>query len=72
MVDTLGRIVLPKELRKAYEIDEGEPVEIFTEGNTIILKKYEPACLFCNGADGVHIFKERKVCWNCRKELGKC
>lgn len=70
MVDELGRIILPKELRKTHGLEESTPMEILTEGNTIILRKYEPTCVFCNGTDGVHIFKGHKVCWNCRKELG--
>jgi len=41
-VDQLGRIVIPKELRKSLGIDLGEPLEIYTDDNRIILKKYEP------------------------------
>jgi stage V sporulation protein T len=43
-IDDLGRVVLPKELRKNFGIAEGDPVEIFTDKNTIILRKYNPAC----------------------------
>ena len=46
-VDNLGRIVLPMELRKTFEIDIKDPVGIYVDGEQIILKKYEPACVFC-------------------------
>ena len=45
-VDELGRIVLPIELRRTLEIAERDSLEIYVEGSTIILKKYEPACIF--------------------------
>lgn len=41
-VDELGRIVIPKELRRTLNIEEGTPIEIFVDGNQIILQKYEP------------------------------
>jgi AbrB family transcriptional regulator (stage V sporulation protein T) len=41
-VDELGRVVLPKELRRTLEIREGDPMEIFTDHDgEIILKKYD-------------------------------
>lgn len=46
-VDVLGRIVIPKELRKTMDIKKKDPMEIFVEGNNIILPKYEKGCLFC-------------------------
>ncbi len=68
-VDELGRIVLPIELRKTFNIVEKDALEIYTEGNTIILKKYEPACIFCGDARDILVFKGRNVCKNCLKEL---
>ena len=49
-VDELGRIVLPIELRRTFEIAERDSLEMYVEGSTIILKKYEPACIFCGDA----------------------
>ncbi|WP_195264515.1 AbrB/MazE/SpoVT family DNA-binding domain-containing protein [Clostridium sp. 1001275B_160808_H3] len=46
-LDQLGRVVLPKELRKSMDIQEGQPLEIYTEGEAIILKKYQPGCHCC-------------------------
>lgn len=68
-VDELGRVVLPIELRKTFNIVEKDALEIYTEGNTIILRKYEPACIFCGDARDVIVFKGRNVCKNCIKEL---
>ncbi|KGO13805.1 AbrB family transcriptional regulator [Clostridium botulinum] len=71
-IDSLGRIVLPKELRKALNIKDNEtPLEIYTEGEEIILKKYEPACIFCGEASEVINFKGKNICKICLKELGK-
>lgn len=41
-IDPLGRIVLPKELRDMMNIQEADPIEIFTENNNIILRPYRP------------------------------
>lgn len=41
-VDGLGRVVIPKELRDNLGIKEKDPLEIFTEGECIVLRKYEP------------------------------
>ena len=70
-VDELGRIVLPIELRKTFNIVEKDALEIYTEGNTIILRKYEPACIFCGDAKEVVVFKGRNVCPNCLAELSE-
>lgn len=67
--DPLGRIVLPKETRKIMNIEEGTPLEIFTEGQTIILKKYEARCIFCGEASDVKEYKGMKICKSCLKEL---
>ena len=43
-VDELGRIVLPKEMRKTMGIEEGDPMEIYVDGDSIVLKKYQDEC----------------------------
>lgn len=68
-VDELGRIVLPKELRETLKIEHKDPIEIFVEGDNIILKKYEPACLFCGNASDVVTYMDKKVCRNCLDKL---
>jgi transcriptional pleiotropic regulator of transition state genes len=64
-VDELGRIVLPIELRRSLDIAEKDPIEIYVEGNTIILKKYELACAFCGNPENILQFKEKNVCPSC-------
>jgi transcriptional pleiotropic regulator of transition state genes len=68
-VDQLGRIVLPKSLRKRYQMNEGDPIEILVQGDHIILERYRPKCVFCSSVDEVSEFKEKYVCGLCCKEL---
>jgi len=70
-VDELGRIVLPIELRRTLGIAERDALEIYVDGENIILKKYEPACIFCNSAKDVIVFKNRNVCSECVAALKK-
>ena len=68
-VDDLGRIVLPRELRKVLEINERDSMEIFVDGGSIILKKYEPSCSFCGNADNITVFKGKNICQSCLNQL---
>lgn len=68
-VDELGRVVLPIELRRTLDIAEKDALEIYVDGSTIILKKYEPACIFCGSADGVKQFSGRIVCQDCIRKM---
>ena len=71
-VDGVGRVVLPKELRKLFDIDEeGSQLEIFIEEDKIVLKKYSPACIFCNSSEDVVSFQGKCVCKNCIQEINK-
>ncbi len=65
-IDELGRIVLPKELRNAMDLaNKGDAVEIFVDGDKIVLKKYQPSCIFCGNADDVVYLKGKLVCRDC-------
>jgi transcriptional pleiotropic regulator of transition state genes len=68
-VDELGRIVLPIELRRTLDISERDSLEIYVDGASIILKKYQPACIFCDDAKDVVVYKGKNICSNCLKEL---
>ncbi len=69
-VDELGRIVIPKELRRKLEIEKDDPVEIFVDEERIILQKYAPACIFCGeDKDDIRIVKGKKVCAACLADL---
>ncbi len=68
-LDTLGRIVLPIELRRTMDIGVKDMVEIFVEDEKIVLKKYHPCCIFCGDARDVANYKGKLVCKNCLAEL---
>lgn len=70
-VDELGRVVVPIELRRNLGIGEKDPMEIFVDGDRIVLKKYEPACTFCGEADNVVRFKGKIICHSCMDTLHK-
>lgn len=71
-LDTVGRIVLPKEIRRQFDLkDDTDSLEIFTDGDSIILKKYSPSCVFCGSDEDVIQFKGKNICKKCRRELKK-
>ena len=70
-IDELGRVVVPKELRRKLGIANTDPVEIYVEGEKIILTKYRPVCHFCGETDNVVEFKNKIVCKACIGELTK-
>ncbi|NLX86497.1 MAG: AbrB/MazE/SpoVT family DNA-binding domain-containing protein [Clostridiales bacterium] len=68
-VDELGRVVIPIELRRTLNIAEKDALEIYVDGEHIILKKYEPACIFCGNARDVINYKGKNICPDCAQEL---
>ena len=69
-VDSVGRLVLPSELREKFGIKEsGGALEVYVEDDSIILKKYEPTCIFCGGLDGILTYKQRNICKSCIDKL---
>ncbi len=68
-VDELGRIVLPVELRRTMDIVEKDALEIYVDGNSIVLRKYRPSCIFCDSTKDVRTFRGRNVCPRCLREL---
>ena len=68
-VDELGRIVLPSELRTTLNIKEKDPLEIFIEDSRIILRKYEPSCIFTGLMDGLIEYKGKKVSVRAVREM---
>lgn len=68
-VDGLGRIVLPIEIRRNLDIEERDQLEIYLDGDSIILKKYEPTCVFCGNARSLSSFRDKNVCRECIKKL---
>ena len=68
-LDNLGRIVIPIELRRSFNINIGDPLEIFTDGRDIVIRKYEPGCVFCGNIKGVTKFKGKNICGECLKKM---
>jgi looped-hinge helix DNA binding domain, AbrB family len=68
-VDELGRVVIPIELRRTLDIAEKDALEIYVDGEQIILKKYEPACIFCGQAKDVVSYKGKNICSKCFAEI---
>ncbi len=64
-VDELGRIVIPKEMRKKMDIANNDPVEIYVDGDKIILTKYQPSCVFCGSVVAISDFHGKKICKDC-------
>lgn len=68
-VDELGRIVLPIELRRTLDIAERDSMEIYVSDDSIILKKYHPACIFCGSSKNISVFKEKNICASCIAQI---
>ena len=70
-VDELGRIVIPMEIRNRFNIKEKDPMEIYVDSDSIILKKYEPNCLFCGETKDLAEFNNKIICKKCISKLQK-
>ncbi|MDO8886311.1 AbrB/MazE/SpoVT family DNA-binding domain-containing protein [Candidatus Oleimmundimicrobium sp.] len=68
-VDELGRIVIPMEIRRSFNIGIKDPLEIFVEGDKIILTKHKNLCAFCGCEDNIISFKGKFICNNCKKDI---
>ena len=68
-VDELGRIVLPIELRRTLDIEEKDSLEIYMDGPSIVLKKFQPTCIFCDSDQGIVEFRGKNVCPKCFAEM---
>ena len=68
-LDSLGRIVLPIELRRTLGINTKDMLEIMVDGNSVILRKYEPNCHFCGSSSSLTSYREKMICRRCLKEL---
>ena len=68
-VDELGRIVLPIELRSTLDIAERDELEIYLDDDKVVLKKYEPSCIFCGSSCGLVTYHGRNVCMECIENM---
>lgn len=65
IVDGLGRVVLPISMRRNFNIENNDDIEICVDKECIILRKYQPTCVFCGGTAGLTKFKGKNICEDC-------
>ena len=70
-IDELGRIVLPKELRRTLGLNDRESVELYVDQDAIILKKFKSTCVLCGDNEDLLDFKGKSICQKCMDELKK-
>ena len=68
-VDSLGRIVLPIGLRRVLDIDKDAALEVYVDNDAIVLKKYQPACIFCGSDERIEQYQGRNICAECRRSI---
>lgn len=69
-VDELGRVVIPIEIRNQFNIIEKDPIEIYVDGSSIILKKFEPNCIFCGNNQDLLSYHDKLICTECADKIG--
>ena len=68
-IDNLGRIVIPKEIRNTLKIEDNAALEIFTDNNSIVLKRSDDFCLICGSSKNIIKYKNKPICKNCIGQL---
>lgn len=68
-LDKLGRVVIPIEIRNSFELVEKSPIEMFIQDDSIILKKYQPSCIFCDETKNLTAFKNKLICNKCIEKI---
>lgn len=70
-IDELGRIVMPAEIRQTLGLQVRDSMEIYIDGDRIVLKKYQPSCIFCANVDGLVSFGDKRICPQCLAKIKK-
>ena len=70
-LDNLGRVVLPIELRRTMDISVKDPLEVFVDGENIVLRKYQPGCIFCGSEEDLITYRDKTLCRACRTAIGE-
>lgn len=68
-MDDLGRMSLPMDLRRKLHIEKGGTMEIFMDGDMLVLRKYQPSCIFCESMEQIEQYKGRNICAACRARI---
>ena len=69
-LDELGRVVIPIEIRNQFNIAEKDQIEIYVDGSSIVLKKFEPNCIFCGNTKNLLEYHDKLICKDCSKKIG--
>lgn len=69
-MDELGRVVIPIEIRNQFNIVEKDPIEIYVDGSSIVLKKFEPNCIFCGNTKKLLTYHDKLICESCSNKIG--
>lgn len=70
-MDELGRVVIPIEIRNQFNIVEKDPIEIYVDGSSIVLKKFEENCIFCGNTKNLLTYNDKLICKDCSNKIGK-
>lgn len=68
-IDKLGRVLIPKNLRMKFDLQVDDALEVFTDDDAIVLRKYRPRCIFCGSEEDILTFRDKCVCRSCIAEL---
>lgn len=68
-MDELGRVVIPIEIRNQFNIVEKDPMEIYVDGSSIVLKKFEPNCIFCGNTKKLIEYNNKLICEKCQNKI---
>jgi transcriptional pleiotropic regulator of transition state genes len=68
-IDELGRIVLPIEIRRTLGVSAHDPIEMFTDDESIIIRRYAPGCVFCGNPEEIIDFQGKRICRNCIRDM---
>lgn len=68
-IDKLGRVLIPKNLRTKLDLQVDDALEVFTDGDAVVLKKYRKRCVFCGAQEDIVTFKDKHICRSCAREL---
>lgn len=69
-IDDVGRLILPMDLRRKLHIEKGGDFEVFMDDEMIVMRKYQPSCIFCESMEQIEQYKGRNICAACRARIG--
>ncbi len=70
-IDKAGRIVISKDIRKHFNINAGDILQINADDEVITIRKAENKCVFCNSTEKLQEFGGKHICSDCLAEIRK-